>query len=289
MTTAGQPIARRVPLPFSWFAFICTCLQCFALGAQERHEPDVGKYADALKAYVAPQAQQALHLIEGTPRRLLALRSYLRAGEKLENRWSWSAEQIEAYGSSREYRRLVAEVERIRERFEAANPGYTLYANTQVRSLDTQLERWNHSRLVGKVAESLQRAVQTELKKLGYPAEPNHEALEHLVNFLQSWRPPTLPPLAAPGLSLHGQLRAIDFQVMRGKQIVARADISAVQTAWEAGGWSEKLKAAVDGSRFVGPLKAPHEPWHYEYNARASIRTASVAAGVGTGSASGSP
>lgn len=253
--------------PFLVFWMALLSLACVGVAAaDDAAEQQIDSYTQALQTQLPQPAAEAVHSIEGTPRRLLAMRSYLRAGEKITERWSWSAEQIESYGKSREYRQLVAEVSRVRERFERANPGYTLYANTQVRSLDTQLQRWNANRTVGKVADALHRAVKKELKKHAYPQEPNGESLERLAAFLEQWRPPTLPPLAAPGLSLHGQLRAIDFQIMKDGAIVAPTDTATVKRNWDAPGWTQKLQAATEGTRFRGPLQSPYEPWHYEYD-----------------------
>ena len=77
--------------------------------------------------------------------------------------------------------------------------------------------------------------------------------------------PSTAIPLAAPGLSLHGQARAIDFQVMQHDRIVAGPEVATVTTVWSEQGWSRKLHDAVQGTRFKGPLAMPNEPWHYEY------------------------
>ena len=89
------------------------------------------------------QIAETVGRIDGEGRQLLALRSYLRASNSIAARWSWTQKQIETYRQSAEYEALLAEIERIRARFEADNPGYQLYANTDVRSLDLQIERWN--------------------------------------------------------------------------------------------------------------------------------------------------
>jgi hypothetical protein len=73
--------------------------------------------------------------------------------------------------------------------------------------------------------------------------------------------------LAAPGLSLHGRARAIDFQIHRGVRVVAGPEVAKIADTWEGQGWSRKLREAVMGAsnKFKGPLAAPNEPWHYEY------------------------
>ena len=109
-------------------------------------------------------AAQAVQRIEGTGRQLLALRSYVRSGDTLAARWSWSQAQIDVYRQSVEYRELLREIEAIRTHFESANPGFQLYANTEVRSLDLQIERWNENDTVGAIAADLQRDACAGLK-----------------------------------------------------------------------------------------------------------------------------
>jgi len=221
---------------------------------------------DRVAATLPPHASETLRKIEGTPRRLLAARSYLRAGDGLGKRWSWSAEQIRAHSQSAEYRALVAETEQVRRRFEEQNPGYTLYANTEVRSLELQITRYNTNKSVERAANQLQKSALAEVSRSEYDAPADANSVERFKKFLSAWRPPTAAALAAPGISRHGQLRAIDFQIMKDGAIVAPTETATVKRNWDTPGWTEKLQAAVAGSRFRGPLQSPYEPWHYEYN-----------------------
>lgn len=223
------------------------------------------RYLERAAQDLRPEAQSALHRIHGTPRQLLAARAYLRAEDNLAARWSWSDVEIARFERSPEHVSLLAEIDRVRRRFERENTGYTLYANTQVRSLDLQLDRWNENAGVERTAAHLHRAAREELSRSDYSAVPDARSLDSFARFLRAWRPPVAAPLAAPGLSLHGQLRAIDFQVMRAGKIVAGTQIAAVRTIWEGQGWRRKLQDAVADSAFVGPLRFPNEPWHYEY------------------------
>lgn len=243
------------------------CVLCGAVPAHAAVERtrEVEQYLAAVALELPLDARAALPSIDGTPRRLLATRAYLRAGEAFTSRWSWSAQQIEAYLNTAEYRELIAEVNAVQARFEASNPGYSLYANTRTRSLDLQLQRWNENASVGVIAEAMHRAASKELQFGDYPQPLSAAATQKFMAFLRGWRPPKAIPLAAPGLSLHGQLRAIDFQVVRGEILVASTRMADVARVWEQRGWARKLKAAVAGSRFVGPLQSPNEPWHYEY------------------------
>jgi hypothetical protein len=76
-----------------------------------------------------------LPLVTSPERRLLALRSYLRAGESPAQRWSWSPQQIAAYPSTPEGAAAASEIEAVRAAFAAANPGYSLRVNRNPRSL----------------------------------------------------------------------------------------------------------------------------------------------------------
>ena len=226
----------------------------------------LNEYVLAITHDLPADAKEALPRIDGEPRQLLAVRAYLRAGQQLQSRWGWSAAEVNAYQTSQEYRDLLTEIATVRARFEAANPGYSLYANTTARSLDLQLQRWNSNRSVGVVAERLQKAAERELALSTYPAHPDVKATLRFADFLRAWRPvPAAAPLAAPGLSLHGRSRAIDFQITRNGRIVAPTEVAKARSVWERQGWASRLAAVTRDTRFVGPLQSPNEPWHYEY------------------------
>jgi hypothetical protein len=229
-------------------------------------EQRLEQYLDRATATLSVHAVETLTKIEGTPRRLLAARSYLRAGEGLGTRWSWSAEEIRAHMKSAEYRALIAETEQVRRRFEAQNPGYTLYANTEARSLELQITRYNTNKSVERAANHLQKSALAEVFRPEYDSPADAKSVERFKKFLTGWRPPTAAALAAPGISRHGQLRAIDFQIMKDGAIVAPTETATVKRNWDAPGWTEKLQAAMSGTKFRGPLRSPYEPWHYEYN-----------------------
>jgi hypothetical protein len=222
-------------------------------------------YVTAIGARLPAPARDAIARIDEMPRRLLAARAYLRAGNNLSARWSWSEAEIAVYEQGEEYRDLLRAIFAVRARFEAQNPGYSLYVNTRARSLDLQLERWNENPSVGATARDLERAALRELKHGNYPTEPSAEAVARFDEFVRNWRPPRAAPLAAPGLSLHGRSRAVDFQVTKDGRVIAPTETAKVASVWERDGWGAKLAAAVRGSSFVGPLQAPNEPWHYEY------------------------
>ncbi|MGH8174892.1 MAG: hypothetical protein ACREV5_01355 [Steroidobacter sp.] len=263
-----MPVAART-FHSHWRTSVCAALACASLigpaRASEESSAIVKAYLAATAERLPAPARAALKRIDDAPRQLLAARSYMRAAETLVERWSWSDEQIRSFARTSEHGEFLDEVVRVRAAFDAQNPGYTLRAGTQVRSLDVQLQRWNENASVGRVAQTLASAAAAELKAGEYPAAPTAPALDLFARFLRTWRPETPAPLAAPGLSLHGQLRAIDFHVEKDGRIIAGTQIASVRSIWERQGWARKLQLAVEGSRFVGPLRSPNEPWHYEY------------------------
>jgi hypothetical protein len=256
------------------------CLLALALAAVEARASDaLTAHLTALAETLPEPARDALHRIETTERKLLAARSYAKSGNQLIERWSWTAAQIREAEQSHEYRRMLASIRSVTARFEAENPGFSLYANTQVRTLELQLERWNTNPRVGKVALELKNALARELRAQDYPATPSEESLSRFEAFLLQWYPSAPAPLAAPGLSAHGQLRAIDFQITKAGRVVAGTSVASVAREWEQPRWHDKLRRAVEsaGAEFSGPLRAPNEPWHYTYVWGAQVARASSA------------
>jgi hypothetical protein len=245
---------------------LALCLGVSMAWSSDSREARIDAYVEEISARLEAPVLATLEQIETTPLQLLALRSYLRSGTNVAERWSWSQEQIDAFAKTAEYRRVLAEVGEIKARFEASNPGYTLYANTEVRSLDVQTQRWNENPGVASVAKVIHSAAVKELAKSNYSDPPDAASADRFARFLRSWRPPRAAPLAAPGLSKHGQLRAIDFAIFKDGKLVAPTSLAAAEPIWEKQGWSAKLKEAAAQTNFKGPLQSPHEPWHYEYD-----------------------
>lgn len=231
----------------------------------------VAPYVDAIAAKQDPRVASTLALIDGTGRRLLALRSYFRSGGRLTERWSWDEQQIAAYEQSPEYRELQAEIGRVRQAFGQANPGYDLWVNPQVRSLDIQIEHWNTNESVAEAAANLLAATQERVTSAGFPGSGTEAARRAIEAFISGHVPVPTPTIAAPGLSPHGQMRAVDFQVQKDGGIVAAPKSATIVTDWDAAGWTARLEEAVRAAsnRFVGPLVSPCEPWHYTYSPEA--------------------
>jgi hypothetical protein len=214
-----------------------------------------------------PRVIESLGRIDGTGRKLLALRSYLRSREHLSERWSWTDEQIAAWMESPEHADLAREVERVKSVFARENPGYELWVNPQVRSLDAQIASWNANESVAAASQELLASASDYVGTAEYRAALPERRTADFARFLASHVPTPTPTVAAPGLSPHGQMRAIDFQVHRDGQIVAGPKSATLVADWDAAGWSARLDEAVrEGSTaFVGPLATPREPWHYTY------------------------
>ncbi len=251
-------------------ASLCVLLTVVLAAPAVRAHPDddaVALHLAGVQGTVDSRAAAVLPRIDGTGRQLLALRSYLRAGPSLAERWSWSDAEIAAWQGSPAQAALDAAVARVRSAFESANPGYSLHVNPEVRSLELQLSRWNSNASIAAAAAALAEAAATTVRSEGFPAPGTPLAQAAFGDFLRAWVPAPMPPLAAPGLSAHGQMRAVDFVVTRGEAIVAGAVTADIPTIWTGQGWSERLKSAVlaSGAPFEGPLRFPDEPWHFDY------------------------
>ena len=255
-------------------ALLAAALLLLASTTPARGNDAVAPQVAAVAVQLDPRVVQTLALLDGTGRQLLALRSYLRSGPQLAERWSWTQEQIEAFEGSPEQRDLAREIDRIRTAFVTANPGFELYVNSAVRSLDVQIEHWNSNESVTAASQEMLAAAQALISSHDFPAGQPEQAREAFKAFLTGHRPVPTPTIAAPGLSLHGQMRAIDFQVHHGGQVVAGPSTATIATDWVAAGWAAKLDAAVREAshRFVGPQATPPAPWHYTYMPEAVVR-----------------
>jgi hypothetical protein len=118
------------------------------------HAGDAG-LDGVLSELAPPPSDQALAQIPELGRKLLALRSYVRYGDRIKTRWSWTDEQIAAFKASEAHTVLRAEIAAVNEHFKAANPGYEIYVHGTVRSLDSQISKWNSNKSVGAAAPVL--------------------------------------------------------------------------------------------------------------------------------------
>lgn len=226
---------------------------------------------DALAAELDPRAAAALVAIDGTERRLLAARSYVRSSTSLAQRWSWDSAQTDAFLQSPGKIELDAAVAQVICQFQRSNPEHTLFVNPEFRTLERQVERWNTNDSVAQAAADL--AAKLRLASTGMPPGTTEEGRRLFRQLLTDTRPSPTPTLAAPGLSRHGQMGAIDFQVMKGNELVAGTESGSAKEQWDEAGWTSRLRGAVEAADagFTGPLQDPYEPWHYEFDPDRSI------------------
>jgi hypothetical protein len=251
-----------------WVRLAAAALIVITVAAAPSRASDTKAFEATLTKLAPPPSAEALEQIPDPGRKLLALRSYLRSGSKIAERWSWTADEIKAFEGSPEQKALLAEVDAVKQHFKAANPGYEIYVHGTIRSLDEQIAKWNSNESVGVAAQEILAAYRTAFADEALSGAGVDEA--KLAAWLRSFKPSKRANLAAPGMTLHGRASAIDFQVMTNGQIHAGADTRQVESVWRAEGWDQKLKASIDaaGPSFTGPLTDPDEPWHYDYSAR---------------------
>jgi hypothetical protein len=227
----------------------------------------VAKHLAALAAELPEYAAGALQAVEGVDRRILAARAYVRSEAHLIERWAWSQAKIDAYEGSPAQQLLLGEIDRVRKAFESGNPGHSLFVNPQVRSLEIQLDHWNRNESVGLAARAMLEAIRAAAAAPGFPPPATRSGTTAFRRLLIEHEPKPTPALAAPGLSPHGQMHAVDFQVQQDGRTIASPSTKEIEGIWEALGWRAKLQAAVQaaGAPFKGPLQRPYEPWHYDF------------------------
>jgi hypothetical protein len=201
-------------------------------------------------------------MIGSPPLEVLALRRYIRKAKGLDAQWVWSHEEIQSYEFSPKAARVRFEVEKVKKKFEELNPGYTLGVSP-IRDLNRQVALWNGNKTVHIAAEDLRRKCCLEI--IQYADQPNIQSTEKFRLFLGHCPVHPEPTSAAPGLSDHGQMNAIDFVVLQGHKKIADTKTASIGLQWDAPGWTQKLRDAVTQSNsvFIGPLEHPREPWHY--------------------------
>lgn len=258
--------------------FACLAL----LGSGTAVARDLEARLATLLEQMPAQVRATAAAIPDLDRRLLAARAYVRAGTALQQRWSWSHMEAAAFASSDEGLQLQRAIAVVQCVFSSSNPGHALHVNPEFRNIEIQLQRWNTNASVGVAARRLLRLAARDLTRGDSAHSDVPEQIDELRRYLSSHAPDPVPTLAAPGLSAHGQARAVDFQVRRNDRIIAGTSAAAIPSEWEASGWTVRLAEAVSesGEDFTGPLQSPREPWHYVYGekGRAADQPASDAA-----------
>lgn len=248
-------------------------------------EEKLKAYADAIEKDLDARVQGALNSMPSMDRRVLAIRGYLRFATvgrgSIAANWAWSNQDMEEFKKTVEFTKMKEAVVEVKTNFAAQNAGHTLGVDAdKVRSLETQVELWNQNPTVQKLGLELRTKLLKTLESL--PDAPDAASLESFKKTLVEAGLSGSPSSATPGLSQHGQAKAFDFVVYKGRDVVAGTSTATAKEKWDDAGWTAKLKEAVQaaGSKFVGPLATPYEPWHYIYKAAA----ATAEARKGTGS-----
>lgn len=227
-------------------------------------------YMSAINGDLSPNVQSALDRIPDLAKKLLAIKYYLqRSREEIDRKWAWTGKYAKFYRSTGEYRRALDEIGKVKRAFAEMNPGYSLDVRIEIRSLGSQIGKWNTTRSVAKGADEIFTSFLSLVtdSAVTFNPEPDEESLERFKLFLLAFKPVQSPTVAVPGLSQHGQFRAFDFKIMRGRRVIAGTSTARIAADWDAPGWTERLREAIcrASDRFEGPLDDPYEPWHYAY------------------------
>jgi hypothetical protein len=259
--------AARLGLIVTLAASACVGRTAHAEGEGERAVLVIAALVDEIAAAQDPRVAVALQRVDDLDKRLLALRSYLRSASHLAERWSWTEEQIAAWHGSPEQRELEVAIAAVRVEFTRRHQGHELWVNPQVRSLDIQLRHWNENASVAAAAAATLAAALNEVDSVQHRQRAPDMQRTAFQRWLATFVPEPAPTVAAPGLSPHGQMRAVDFQVHRNGKVVAGPSSATIAETWDGDGWAQALETAVRaaGDRFVGPLMRPREPWHYDF------------------------
>lgn len=222
------------------------------------------KVREALAAIAEQKDALTKRSMGAQPYQLLALRRYLRTGgAKLLANWPWTIDEQKGV-----YKDVITDLKRAaaatKRNFEAANRGLVLEF-TGARSLDRQAFLWVNNDSCLRAALNLMDDARTELAKSQYLPTPTAQAAAAFSEFLETYRfgRGEEPTNAAPGLSDHGQMKAVDFIVYQGGKKVADIKQALIKSQWTNTGYADKLKKAIEGTGLDGPLRTPYEPWHY--------------------------
>jgi hypothetical protein len=209
------------------------------------------------------KVQQTLKMIGEPSLELLALRRYIQKEKDLDVQWVWSERQIKDFEKSPEYGRTKIEIDKVKQTFTRLNGEEYTLGSSPIRNLDKQVRLWKGNKKVRTGAKDVRRKCLRELAN--YPDLPDLQATGNFRTFLKKCSVHPEPTSAAPGLSDHGQMHAVDFVILKKGETIAGTDTQTIESKWDAAGWTDKLKAAVtqSASLFDGPLRSPREPWHY--------------------------
>lgn len=228
---------------------------------------EVQNYIDVAASGLDRRIRDAMRWIDGTHRRLLALKYYMARGGDIRSRWTWTPREIVRFKKSSDYAEALREVARVKAKFAELNPGYTLQVKTEVRTVEEQIVIWNSTASIHASGTKLLEQCLKLVNDSAFDAAPEKEKMKQFRALLASSKVSYVPTAAVPGFSQHGQLRAFDFIIKQGEQIVAGSDAATIRAVWDNSGWTAKLKEAIEqaSDKLSGPLASPREPWHYTY------------------------
>lgn len=238
-------------------------------------DEQINRYVDAVAATMPQKVQDALAKVKPTTR-MLALQRYVstHAQGQLESKWVWDAKQIHEFNEGGKGLKVNQAAKKVTQQFEAANPGYTL-GTSPLRDIDRQVRLWNHNPALHASATEASKRAADAIARL--PDQPDLQSLAQFRAFLAAMKLENKNTSAAPGLSDHGQMHAIDFVVIEGKNTVAgTVSGKAGRAEWDPK-WRGALRDAVVAAN--GELSGgvtfkpdhlgtpgnpgPYEPWHY--------------------------
>ncbi|MBC8145267.1 MAG: hypothetical protein H7X80_06745, partial [bacterium] len=180
-------------------------------------ETKLDRYMKLAAKRLDARMQGALSHIPDDGRRLLAIKYYARRAGSIDGLWALTANQIKRHQGSKYHRTAIAHVEAIKLRFAKDNPGYYLKVNTDVRSLENQIELWNSVGSTANAGDGILSAAARALDdSTAWPATPATRDVARFASMIASTRVSRSPTAAVPGFSLHGTGRAFDFIVYQG-------------------------------------------------------------------------
>jgi hypothetical protein len=233
------------------------------LGARRR----LPRYMEAVTRTLDARLQRAIGRIRAGERRYLAIRGYVRREHKVYTHWSWTAREAAAFRRTAEYREMLDSIGAIRRRFAERNPGYRLGVVTDIRTLESQLRKWNTVASIAVAGREMLDTALAVLADTSWPDVPDEASTLRFRSFLNGYELVNTPTVAVPGFSDHGQLRAFDFTILKGSKTVAGTTTATIPEKWDGPGWSCRLNDAICAftDQFAGPLVEPYEPWHYTW------------------------
>lgn len=195
------------------------------------------------------------------PMQLLALRRYvIKGGEAIIAGWPWTRLQRREHKDSIDA--LDGEARIVKQTFEDENPGYEL-GTSPIRDLDRQVRLWCDNGTAQKASVNYMLAARKELAASDYFDPPTDASVARFKAWIKKSKVHPKVTSAAPGLSDHGQQRAVDFVVRKDGKIIAGTESATMVPHWRVPGWERKLIDIANRTRLKGPLPDPYEPWHW--------------------------